>query len=265
MNLLLPGTYVSIHSLVHRLDPRVKMAAALLLMVAPFAAPGLASSVALAAFVALIAHLADTPWRALLGTLRTVLWLGFFLFVFYLFTTPGRALLAWRGIRLTAEGLVVGATQIYRLCLLVVISSLLTYTTSPSELTHGLEALLHPLARLGLPVREAAMVLSISLRFVPTLFDQVERLIKAQRSRGAALRSGPPWRRIRSWVPVFVPIFVAAFRRADELAIAMDARGFRSAQQRTHLRRLQLAWRDLLASLVVLAVGAAALALDRFL
>ncbi len=265
MNLLLPGMYVSTHSPVHRLDPRVKMTAALLLMVAPFAAPGFPSSVLLAAFVGLIALLSDAPWLALLRTLRTVLWLGCFLFVFYLFTTPGRVLVAWRGISLTAEGLAAGTTQIYRLCLLVVVSSLLTFTTSPAQLTHGLEALLHPLARLGLPVREAAMVLSISLRFVPTLFDQVERLIKAQRSRGAALQSGPPWRRIRSWIPVFVPIFVAAFRRADELAVAMDARGFRGVRQRTHLRRLRLGWRDLFASLIVLGIGVTAFALDRFL
>lgn len=265
MNLLLPGMYVSTRSPIHRLDPLVKMAAALLLMVAPFAAPGLSSSLLLAAFVALIAHLSAAPWKALLKTLRAILWLGAFLFVFYLFTTPGRALIAWRGIRLTKEGLSAGLTQIYRLCFLVVVSSLLTFTTSPSQLTHGLEALLHPLARLGLPVREAAMVLSISLRFVPTLFDQVERLIKAQRSRGAALRSGPPWRRLRSWIPVFVPIFVAAFRRADELAVAMDARGFRGVRQRTHLRRLQLRWRDLCAALAVLGACAVVLALDQFL
>jgi len=263
MTLLLPGLYVSVSSPVHRLDPRVKMAAALLLMLAPFAAPSLPSSVLLTAFIALVAHFSSAPWKALLRTLRTVLWLGFFLFVFYLFTTPGRALLSWRGIRLTAEGVVIGSRQIFRLCFLVILSTLLTFTTSPAQLTHGMEALLGPLARLGLPVREAAMVLSISLRFVPTLFDQVDRIIKAQRSRGAALRSGPPWSRLRSWMPVFVPIFVAAFRRADELAVAMDARGFRGVHRRTHLHQLRLGWADLLASLIVLGVGAAALTLDR--
>jgi energy-coupling factor transport system permease protein len=265
MNLLLPGMYVSISSPVHRLDPRVKMTAALLLMMAPFAAPGLMSSLLLAAFVALLAYLSDVPWRPLLRTLRTVLWLGVFLSIFYLFTTPGRVLLSCRGLSLTLEGLAAAATQVFRLCLLVTVSSLLTFTTSPAQLTHGLETLFQPLDRLGLPVREAAMVLSLSLRFVPTLFDQVERIIKAQRSRGAVLESGPPWQRIRSWIPIFVPIFVAAFRRADDLAVAMDARGFRGVRQRTHLRQLRLGWRDLYASLIVLGAGIAAWALDRFM
>ena len=258
MNLLLPGLYVSTDSPVHRLDPRVKMGAALLLMVLPFAAPALPSSLLLVLFVALVALLSAAPLPALLRTLRTVLWLGLFLFIFYFFTTPGRPLVAWRGISVTIEGILLGATQIYRLCLLVVVSSLLTYTTSPAQLTQGLETLFGPLARVGLPVREFAMVLSIALRFVPTLFDQIDRIMMAQRARGADVRSGAPWQRVRSWVPVFVPIFVASFRRAEELATAMDARGFRGTRRRTHLRQLDLGWRDLAGAAIVLGVAAAA-------
>jgi energy-coupling factor transport system permease protein len=262
MNLLLPGMYVSADSPLHRLDPRIKMGAALLLMALPFAAPSLVSNLLLVAFVIAGVLLACVPLGALLRTLRTVFWVGFIMFFFYLFTTPGEPLVAVGGVAVTWEGLLAGGTQIYRLCLLAVITSLLTFTTSPTQLAHGLEAVLGPLARLGLPVRETAMVLTIALRFVPTLFDEVDKIAKAQESRGAGVRSGGPWRRMRGWVPLFVPIFVSAFRRAEALATAMEARGFRGVYHRTRLYRLRLAWCDLWAALIVLAVSMAALGLD---
>jgi len=263
VNLLLPGLYIPADSPLHRLDPRAKMGAALLLMALPFAAPSLVSSLLLVAFVVAGALLASVPLGALLRTLRTVLWVGFIMFFFYLFTTPGEPLVAVGSVAVTWDGLLAGGTQIYRLCLLVVITSLLTFTTSPTQLAHGLEAVLGPLARLGLPVREMAMVLTIALRFVPTLFDEVDKIAKAQESRGAGVRSGNPWRRMRGWVPLFVPIFVSAFRRAEALATAMEARGFRGAHHRTRLYRLRLARRDLWATLIVLAVSLAAVGLDR--
>jgi energy-coupling factor transport system permease protein len=263
MNLLLPGMYVATDSVLHRLDPRVKMGAALLLMTLPFAAPGLWSTLLLSAFVVAIVFLSTAPLPALLRTLHTVIWIGFFMFFFYLFTTPGRTLVAVGNITVTWEGLLSGATQVYRLCLLVIVAALLTFTTSPSQLAHGLEALLRPLARLGLPVRELAMVLTIALRFVPTLFDEIDKITKAQRARGVDSVSRNPWRRVRSWVPTFVPIFVSAFRRAEELATAMDARGFRGAHHRTRLYQLRFTYRDLIASLVVLGVDLAALGLER--
>ena len=263
MNLLLPGMYVAVDSALHRLDPRVKMAAALLLMALPFAAPGVGSTLLLSAFVVAIAHLSAAPLLALLRTLRTVFWLGFFMFFFYLFTTPGLPLVSLWEIALTQEGLLAGATQIYRLCLLVVVASLMGFTTSPSQLAHGVEALLGPLTRVGLPVRELAMVLTIALRFVPTLFEELENITKAQQARGADLRSRNPWRRLRSWVPVFVPLFVSAFRRAEELATAMDARGFRGAQHRTRLYQLRLTRQDLVASLTVMLVSMGVLGLSR--
>jgi energy-coupling factor transport system permease protein len=272
VNLLLPGMHVAADSVLHRLDPRVKMGGALLLMVLPFVAgsrdrPCLASTLLLVAFVAVLVFLSTAPVGALLRTLRTVLWVGFFMFFFYLFTTPGQPLVAVGGIRVTWEGFLAGATQIYRLCLLVTVSALLTFTTSPAQLAHGLEAVLAPLGRLCLPAREFTraftMVLTIALRFVPTLFDEIEKITRAQQARGADVRSPSPVQRVRTWVPLFVPIFVSAFRRADELAMAMEARGFRSAHQRTHLHRLQLTRRDLVASLVLVVVGLAILGLER--
>lgn len=263
MNLLLPGMYVATDSALHRLDPRIKMGSALLLMAIPFAAPNLGSTLLLLTFVGAIAFLSTVPLPALLHTLRTIFWIGFFMFFFYLFTTPGQPLVAVGKIAVTWEGLLAGVRQIYRLCLLVIVASLLTFTTSPGQLAHGLEALLGPLARVGLPVRELAMVLTIALRFVPTLLDEIEKIIKAQEARGANLHSRSLWQRAQSWVSIFVPIFVSAFRRAEELATAMEARGFRGAHHRTRLCQLRLTLQDLAATVVILAVSLAAVGLER--
>ena len=265
VNLLVPGAYVSADSALHRLDPRVKMVAALLLMTIPFAAHNLASYLLLSAFVVMVALLSNAPLLALLRTLRIVFWLGFFLFFFYLFSTPGQTLFAWGPIVVSWEGLTAGAVQIFRVCLLVVVAALLTFTTSPTQLAHGLEAALGPLQRVGLPVRELVMVLTIALSFVPTFFEEIDKISKAQRARGVDFRSGGLSQRIRGLVPVFIPIFVSAFRRAEDLAIAMEARGFRGAPRRTRLYRLRLGRGDLVAFLVVQAVILAALGLERLL
>ncbi len=262
MNMLLPGMHVAADSALHRLDPRVKMGAALLLMALPFAASGWPAMLLLTAFVGALVTLARVPLPALLRTLRTIFWLGFFMFFFYFFTTPGRPLVAIGGLTLTWEGLLRGVIQIYRLCLLIVISALLTLTTSPSQLTHGLEATLGPLERLGLPVRELAMVLTIALRFVPTLFDEVDKIAKAQQARGLDVCGQAPWHQVKRWVPTFVPIFVSAFRRAEALALAMEARGFRGARRRTRLHQLHLTAQDLLATIVFLLIGLAILAVE---
>ena len=264
MSLMLPGMYVATDTVVHRLDPRIKMGAATLLMVLPFAAPSLPSNLILSAFVLVLAALSRVPALALLRTLRAVLWLGFFMFFFYAFTGGGSSapelpLFTWGPLSVSWAGILAGATQIYRLCLLVIVAALMSYTTSPSQLAHGLEALLSPLARVGLPIRELAMVLTISLRFVPTLSQEIDKLAKAQRARGLD-PGNAPWERIQSWVPMFVPIFVSAFRRADSLATAMEARGFRGARQRTRLHQLGLGRRDLVATLIVLATTVAVLA-----
>jgi energy-coupling factor transport system permease protein len=271
MNGLLPGLYVPADSPVHGLDPRVKMGAVLLLMMVPFALQGFWGYLLLTAFVAVVSVVSRVPLLALLRTLRNLFWIGFFMFFLYIFTTPGQTLFtvrlsaheAWGGITATWEGLLSAGVQIYRLCLLVITASLLTFTTSPVQLSHGLEALLAPLQVLRLPVRELSMVLTIALRFVPTLFEEIEKIAKAQRARGVDFRSGGPLRRARNLVPVFVPIFVSAFRRANDLATAMDARGFRCSPHRTRLRQLHLGLQDLIAILVVLGTVLAAIGIER--
>jgi energy-coupling factor transport system permease protein len=263
MNLLLPGMYVAADSALHRLDPRVKMGAALALMALPFAVRSLAGYALLTTFVVLLVVISATPPIALLRTLRTIVLLGCLMFFFYLFTTPGRLLVAVGQVVVTWEGLLAGAVQIYRLCLLAIISTLLTFTTSPTQLAHGLEALLAPLQRVGLPVREFALVMTIALRFVPALFNEIDKIAKAQQARGLDMVSRNPLRQMRSWAPLFVPIFVAAFRRADELATAMETRGFRGAAQRTRLYPLRLTRYDLAATLAIVAFCLAFVGVER--
>ena len=253
MSLLMPGAYVPAESIVHGLDPRVKLVVAIVLMVLPFSAPSVAGALLLSAFVVGVALLAKVPFLALLRTLRTVFWIGLMMFSFYAFTTPGAPLVSVGTVSITLTGLLAGGALIYRICALVIVGSLLTYTTSPGQLAHGLEATFSPLARLGLPVREASMVLTIALRFVPTISTQIDRITTAQRARGAE-PMGNPLQRVQSWVPMFVPIFVLAFRRAEQLATAMEARGYRGAGQRTRLHQLRLSQRDLLAALVAAAM-----------
>lgn len=263
MNLLLPGMYMAADSALHRLDPRVKMGTAIALMVLVFAAHSLASYALLTTFVIVVAILSAAPPMALLRTLRTIFWLGCFMFFFHLFTTPGQPLVAVGQLTITREGLLTGAAQIYRLCHLVIISALLTFTTSPAQLAHGLEVLFKPLAQIGLPVGEFAMVLTIALRFAPAMLEEIDKISKAQQARGVDMYSRNPLRQMQSWAPLFVPIFVAAFRRAEDLAIAMEARGFRGAQHRTRLHQLRMTRQDLQAALIALAVSLAILGLER--
>jgi energy-coupling factor transport system permease protein len=263
VNLLLPGVYVAAESPIHRLDPRVKMAAALLMTVLPFSVEGPVPTLILWFFVTSVVLLARAPIPALLRTLRTVFWLGLFMFVFYLFTTPGEPLVTVGPVAMTWEGLVRAGTQILRLCFLVIVAALLTYTTSPSQLTHGLDAVLGPLDRLGLPVRELGMVLTIALRFVPVFADEIDKITKSQRARGGGIDAGGLRGRLQGVVAIFVPVFVAAFRRSEALATAMEARGFRSARHRTRFRRLRLTYWDLVAALITIATGLSAFALNQ--
>ena len=263
MNLLLPGMYMAADSALHRLDPRVKMGIALALMAISFTAHSVASYALLTACVIAVAILSAAPPMALLRTLRAIFWLGCFMFVFRLFTTPGQPLVVVGQLTMTWEGLLAGATQIYRLCLLVVISALLTFTTSPTQLAHGLEAVFKPLTRIGLPVREFVLVLTIALRFAPVMLEEIDKISKAQQARGVDMYSRNPLRQMQSWSPLFVPIFVAAFRRAEELSTAMESRGFRGTQYRTRLYQLRLSRRDLLAALITLAFSLALLGLER--
>jgi energy-coupling factor transport system permease protein len=256
------GQYVPVDSVVHRLDPRTKILATVLLTVALFAvseAAGLA--IFTVVLVAVIAAGRISPGYVLRG-LRPVFWLlGFAVVLQVLFGESGGHPVFHSGpITITRENLAAGAFYGYRLVLLVVSTTLMTFTTSPVELTDGLERLLRPLRYVRVPVHELALMMTIALRFIPTLLEETEKIMKAQMARGADFARGSFVRRARALVPLLVPLFVSAFRRADALALAMEARCYRGGEHRTRMTELRFRAADYVALAVIVLAGALSLA-----
>ena len=255
------GQYFPGDSPLHRLDPRTKILAVLMVSVAIFLPKAWLGYGVMAALVMLCVLLAQVPVKFILRGLKPILiFLGISV-VFNAFLTPGEPVFYVGTWDVTREGLVLSATAASRLIMLVIVASLLTLTTPPIRLTDGFERLLRPLAPLGVPAHELALMLTIALRFIPTLADEADRIMRAQAARGADFQSGNAMARVRALVPVMVPLFVAAFRRADELATAMEARGYRGGHGRTKMKELSFSARDLLALLVLVAVLAGVIAL----
>lgn len=257
LNSLTIGQYFPGKSFLHRLDPRTKILAVIFLSVAiflPKAWPGYA----LAALVCLGAvALAQVPIKFILRGLKPIMIFLAITVVFNAFLTPGEALFKIGSWAVTKEGLILSLVAAIRLILLVVTASLLTLTTSPIRLTDGFERLLRPFAPLGVPAHELALMMTIALRFIPTLTDEADRIMRAQAARGADFQSGNLMNRIRGLIPVMVPLFVAAFRRADELATAMEARGYRGGQGRTKMRDLVYGGSDYITLTVMVLLVAA--------
>jgi len=251
------GRYISGDSFIHRLDPRTKIAGLLVYMVILFMAKGWVAYGLLGALLLACFGLAHISLGYMLRSMRPVLFILFFTVLINLFWTRGEVV--WRLWRLTItrEGIAMAVTMGYRLSMLVISASLLTLTTPPIALTDGLEYLLSPGKRIGVPAHELALMLTIALRFIPTLLEEAERIMKAQMARGADFTSGGLIQRARSLLPLLVPLFVSAFRRADELATAMEARCYRGGEGRTRLRELKLTTNDLLAVLVLAMVSGA--------
>lgn len=249
------GRYVALDSPIHHLDPRTKLVASLSLMIVALSAPGFAPLLSFTAFLLPVIALSRLSWRLVLRNLKPFVWLFFFTFGLHALLTPGRAvwLLPLSDHAITAEGLRLGAFFTVRLAAVIVSASLLTLTTSPMELTGGLERLFRPLARFGFPAGDLAMMISIALRFIPVLVDEAERLRKAQLARGADF-GGNPIRRIRNLVPLLAPLFVAAFDRADRLALAMESRCYQGGNERTQYHRLRFGPADSIAALASLGL-----------
>ena len=229
------GRYVALDSSIHCLDPRTKLLASLALMIVALSAQSFGPLLTFCAFLLVVIALSQLSFGLVLGNLKAFLWLFFFTFILHSLLTPGRSvfLLPFSDHTITAEGMRLGAFFTVRLAAVIVAASLLTLTTSPMELTGGLERLFSPLQRFGFPAGDLAMMISIALRFIPVLVDEAERLRKAQLARGADF-GGNPLRRIKSLVPLLAPLFVAAFDRADRLALAMESRCYQNGAKRTH-------------------------------
>ena len=258
------GQFLPGDSPVHRLDPRTKILLMVAYIVRVFLVGRLPVFLLPAAFVVGVVLLARVPLRYLGSSVRPIRWLLVFMFIINLFFTQGRTVLVeWWIFRITQESLRQAVFITLRLLLLVMGTSLLTLTTSPIVLTDGLERLLKPLAVFRFPAHELAMMMTIALRFIPLLMEEVERIQKAQMARGADFTSGNLIVRARSMIPILVPLFVSAFRRADELAMAMESRCYHGGEGRTRMRELHLHRRDLVAAVVMAALFAAVILLSR--
>lgn len=241
------GQYVPGRSFVHQLDPRSKLLFVIFFAALIFMANNPEAYAVLIAFTIMAVAVSRISMRYILNGLKPVWFLLVFTILLHLFMTKGGAVyLSWGCFTVEEEGVRQAIYISLRLGLLVLVSALLTLTTSPIDLTDGLERLLSPLRLLRAPVHEIAMMLSIALRFIPTLLEETEKIMKAQLSRGADFETGNLIKRARNLIPIVIPLFISAFRRAEDLALAMEARGYRGGVGRTRLRQLRFTWRDAL-------------------
>lgn len=257
------GQYFPGTSAVHRVDPRVKIVLVIAMIVTLFLAAGPVSYALLALFILSVIKISGIQPKMVVRGLKPVVFIVVFTAVLNLFYTPGNELWSFGFLHITDEGIRIAILMILRILLLIVGTSMLTYTTSPIELTDGLELLLAPLKKIHLPVHELAMMMSIALRFIPTLIEETEKIISAQKARGADFDSGNILQRARAMVPILVPLFISAFRRADELAVAMECRLYRGDVGRTRMKQLHLGRVDAGALLISGALFTAVIVLGR--
>ena len=258
------GQYFPGDTLAHRLDPRTKLLATVLYIIAIFLAKGPIAYGVLILTLIVSVRISKVGARALFRGLKPVLFIIAFTAVLNLFYTPGTGLAQFWIFHVTREGVITAIAMMLRISLLIMGTFLLTYTTSPIRLTDGLEDLLGPLKKLGVPVHELAMMMSIALRFIPTLIEETDKIMSAQRARGADFESGNLLQRAKALIPLLVPLFVSAFRRADELATAMECRCYHGGERRTKLHVLRYETRDYLTLAFYAALCAAMIALKKF-
>ena len=238
------GQYFPGSSLLHRLDPRSKIIFTVLYIAAIFLCRWLVSyGLVLAVLLVMIAVSRVKPGVFLKG-MKPVVFIIIFTAILNLFYTSGNILWSWHFLKITEEGLWKAGFMVLRILMLICSTLLLTYTTSPILLTDGLERLLRPLKRVGFPVHELSMMMSIALRFIPTLIQETDKIISAQKARGADFDSGNLIQKAKALVPILIPLFISSFRRAEELAIAMECRCYHGDEGRTSLRQLRMAPRD---------------------
>ena len=251
------GQYIPGNSLIHRIDPRAKILMTVFFVVILFVARGFFSYLAIATFTLAIILLAKTGLKVVLRGLKPlIIIIGLTVVLHSLFNTTGELLFALGPLKVYSEGLRFGLLMAARLILLITFTSLLTLTTSPISLTDGIERLLSPFKRIGLPAHELAMMMTIALRFIPTLLEEAQKIMKAQQSRGADFETGSLVKRAKALLPLLVPLFISAFRRADDLAMAMEARCYQGGEGRTRMKVLKLTMIDALSFTVLAGLAA---------
>ena len=259
------GQYFPGDTIVHRLDPRTKLILTIVYIAVTLIANTLLGYILAFLWLAMTMALSHIRPKAVLKGLKPLIFIIVFTAVLNLFFTSGEDYLVhWRFIKITKTGLIHAVAMVVRVILLVSGTFLLTYTTSPIALTDGLESLLRPLKVIRLPVHELAMMMSIALRFIPTLIEETDKIMSAQKARGADFETGNIFQRAKALIPILVPLFVSAFRRADELATAMECRCYHGGEGRTKLHVLQYARRDYTALLLGVLVTVLVIVLARF-
>lgn len=259
------GQYYQTDSVVHKLDSRVKLVATFLFICSLFVVEQAAGYVAAALFLAFAIKLSHVPFRFMVRGMRAILFLLLLTFFFNLFLTPGEAVFSYWKLTITREGVELAVKMAVRLTLLIIGSSIMTLTTTPNNLTDGLERLLKPLQRLRVPVHEVAMMMSIALRFIPILLEETDKIMKAQMARGASFDEGNLIQKAKSMVPLLVPLFISAFRRANDLAMAMEARCYRGGEGRTKMKPLHYEKRDYAAYIILLVYFAICIVAGRLM
>ncbi len=250
------GQYYPADSVLHRLDPRTKLTATMFFIIVTFIVKTPIQYALLGLFVLMNILLSKVPVKFMIRGLRSIMFILLFAFTINLFFTPGTPIFQWWRIRITYEGLRLAFMMMIRLTLLILGTSLMTLTSSPIQLTDGIEKLLSPFKRIGFPAHEVAMMMSIALRFIPTLLEETDKIMKAQMARGADFESGRLIKRAKALVPLLVPLFIASFKRADDLASAMEARCYRGGTGRTRLHELRYTYRDAIAYLILIGLFA---------
>lgn len=255
------GQYYPADSVIHKLDPRVKLVGTVVFLVSLFLFQSFGGYIAATVFLAMVIKMSRVPLKFMLKGLRAIFILLLFSVAFNLFLTEGETLvhLFWK-IRITKEGLRLAVFMALRLVYLIIGTSVMTLTTTPNDLTDGLEKGLRPLKKIRVPVHEIAMMMSIALRFIPILLEETDKIMKAQMARGADFESGNIVQRAKSMIPILVPLFISAFRRANDLAMAMEARCYHGGDGRTKMKPLVYKTRDraayaVLAVYILLVVG----------
>ena len=260
------GQYVEGDSLIHRLDHRVKILISLVFIVVIFLARSLTAFVLLTAAAVVFVLMTKIPPRLILKAMKPLMFIIVFTAVINIFFMPGDHLIfEFHFIRIYREGIVNACLIVLRIMLLIVATSVfLTYTTTPLALTDALEQLLNPLKKLRVPVHEFSMMMTIALRFIPTLIDETRKIINAQTARGADFTTGSLIQRGRALIPILIPLFISAFRRADELATAMECRCYTGGEGRTRMNSLKSEPKDWAFFCLILALGAGVVLLNRF-
>lgn len=241
------GQYYQTESVIHKLDPRVKLIATICFIISLFVVRSWVGYAAAAIFLAVMIKLSNVPFRYMVKGMKAIIFILLITVTFNLFLTPGEVLWSVWKLKITKEGLHTAVMMAVRLSFLIIGSSVMTLTTTPNSLTDGMEKLMKPLKAFRVPVHEVAMMMSIALRFIPILLEETDKIMKAQIARGADFESGNLIKKAKAMVPLLVPLFISAFRRANDLAMAMEARCYRGGENRTKMKPLKYAGRDRIA------------------